>query len=385
MKNILKIFGRVGLIAGVVIGVIIIFIYEQLIPEEIEYPVVKFEVAEENSFQERQLSMREMMSAITAWHYFENYTDSITGVTSSYSNEKIISTCDISTNILAIHSARKLGIITTRQFNKRLESILVLCDSLKQSGEGIFFTEYSLDNLHVTDSSLISVFTAMELSSVLSSVVLNNPKFRKKAFRILTKVNPEEVIRRYRRKTEKNLINHEVYNLYIKTLQFPDSLLINEKPESTSGILNFEKFFRFLLNNRFNKATELLTEEYLQLEQKYYASDSLLPVFTTLHLGKNEQFNYIIDPDSVITVSSRKGIVIENTFVTVSGAFIRQILDDDDNAKVLFDEVDDLFDQKNGWYEGVFNGTNEIITFLNAETNASVINTLCIKSFQNYY
>jgi len=385
MKNILKIFGRIGLVAGVVIGVVIIFFYEYLIPEEIEYPVVEVEVVEENSLLARQLSMREMMSAITAWHYFENYTDTITGVTSSFSNANIISTGDISSYILAIHSARKLGIITPRQFNKRLESLFTLCDSLKQSDEGIYFNEYSLDNFGVTDSSLISVFTAMELSSVLSSIVLNNTKFRGRAFNILTKVNTEKIIKHYKRKSEKNLINHEVYNLYIKTLQFPDSLLVTEKAALSNGKLNFENYFRFLLNNRFNKATELLTEEYLKLEQKYYESDSLLPVFSTLHLGQKEQLNYKIDSDSVITVVSRKDIVIENTFITVGGAFVRLLLEDDDKSSILFNEVDDLYDQKNGWYEGVLNGTNETITFLNMETNASVINALCLKSFQNYY
>lgn len=385
MKKVSRVFGRTGIIIGLLVGAGIIWFYEMLIPEEIEYPELHTGLQVEETLAEKQLTLTEMMPAIFAWHYFQNNTDSVSGMFRSYDSENIVNTNDIPGYVLAVFSARKLGIISKEELTERVISVLNFLSTVPLTEDGNFFTTYTLDSISVHNNYECDIFTSLRLTALMSTLVVNNDTFREPAFRLLKEMNLVSRLTDFRNKSEVPGIDGRVINLYIKSLQLPDSLNIISAAEFTRYPLDFTNYFHYLEQNIKYWGTDRLRKDYLDCEDVFYHHDSSYVVFSPLSLGKNEELYYYMSEDSAFTVYSKKMIPVEQTFVTTSGAFYRKLLRDDEIATRIIAEVNDLFDPERGWYEGRLINSGDVVTFINAHTNAVVLNVLCLSTYQNYY
>ncbi|GJQ61873.1 MAG: hypothetical protein SCALA702_09260 [Melioribacteraceae bacterium] len=385
MKNVTRVLGRVGIIIGIVLGAAVIWFYDFLIPEEIQYPELNRALKVEETLEEKQLSLSEMMPAIFAWHYFQNNTDSLTGMFTSHEGGDIVKMDDIPGYMLAVFSARKLGIISKEEVLNRIGSVLDFLSNVPLTENDNYFAIYSLDSNFVAENYECDITTSLELIALLRSVVVNNRRFSEQAFRLLKNIDIISRLNEYRYTSDIPEITGKVVNLYIKSLQLPDSLKIINTVEHTRYPLDFTPYFMYMQQNIKYWNNEELKIDYLNNETAYFNRDSNYVVFSPLSLGKDEELFYYVSEDSVFSVYSRKMVPVDQKYVATSGAFYRRLVSDDAIAEMIIAGINDLFDPEKGWYEGRLIDSGDIVTYINAHTNAAVLNVLCLNTYKNYY
>lgn len=387
MKKMITLLKRSGFLAGILIGIIIVIFYDYLIPEKIEYPVPEdFEYSYNEGYENSgKLVKTDMRSAIIAWHYFENNQDSATGIFYSYENEPVVKMDDIPLYMLAVNSAAKLEIINDRKKKEMHGRILEFLDRLSLNNNGFFASEYGVSGDTILNSSNMNVFTAIELGAVLEPLIFINSGFSDKVYSIFRKLNLPDLLT-IRKVDLNNSIDTKIYNEYISVLQLPAKYLAgSEVVNQGKEIINYEKLFRFYLLNLNSGNLDKFIDEYSNLEEGFYAKDSIMPVFGELKLGRKERLFYVTEGEEHISLESKSGAVVNDNMITVRGAFIRDLFDINKKSVKLQKQVHELFDPERGWYEGVLLTSGDVITFITAETNATVLNSICLQAYGTYY
>jgi hypothetical protein len=378
---------------------------------------------------QRDLTEQDILSAKIAWRYFLNNYQESTGLVNSVDKYPATTMWESGSFLLALISAYKLEIISNDEFCAKVTKILITLNSLKLFHGKLPNKSYNTITLEFTDYNNNPSADGIGWSSIdiariiipLQYLILNHPEFNHyihnifKAWDINSAVNNGLLFAGYSNSIDSVKLNqegrlgYEEYAAksficlgfdnyealktddYLKTVKIYDvDIPVDSREPERFGGNNYvlsDPFilmaFELGLDNTFK---QFAWRVYLAQQEKYLKSGVLTAVGED-HLDTFPHFVY----NTVYSNGKQWNCITDNgndasnfKSLSVKSAFGWHYLFQTGYTSKLMERIKSCYDEKRGWFAGIYDKNGKINKAITCNTNAVVLQSIYFKKFGKY-
>lgn len=373
----------------------------------------------------QNLSEQELKFAKIAWKYFENNYNPKTGLVNSVDNYTASTMWDTSSYLLALISAKELGIISQTKFDTMMEKALDSLLKINLLDGAIPNKSYNTANLDMVDyrnkkSERGIGWSAIDIGRLFVPVyinILNYPQHAKKS---------RAVVKRF--KIDNVLKNGILYGTYIdnnKTKYLQEGRLGYEEYAAKSFLLSgfdakkaalYDDYLNFVdvysvklpVDNRDPKKYKahnyVVSEPYIldgielgfddtskefayrvyKAQEEKFKNTGILTAVSEDNIDRKPYFVYnTVYSDGVIwnCITDKGADASEYKSLSTKAVFGWHNLYRTDYTNKLMNKIQNNFDINRGWYSGIYEKNNQINKAITCNTNAIILESLYYKKF----
>jgi hypothetical protein len=369
----------------------------------------------------RALNEEEMAWAKTAWKYFENNTRPETGLCNSVDGYTASTLWDTSSYLLAIISAERLGIISSKEFDLRIEKALSALEKMPLFNDVLPNKSYSTISLKMVDYGNNESATGIGWSAIdigralvpINILVWHYPQHTEAARKVVARWKFEEMLKNselYGALREKDgtikllqegRLGYEQYAAktftllgldatealnYRRNLSFIDiygvELPIDTRDPARFGAQNFVVSEPYVLDGLefgFDATSRELAWRVFSAQQMRYKQTGILTAVSEDHVDGPPYFVY-----NTVYSGGRKWAAITEDgkdasafrSVSIKAAFGWHALYRTSYTSQLIGLVSNLRNPTKGWHTGRYERTGKENASINANTNAIILESL---------
>lgn len=371
----------------------------------------------------RELTPDEILWAKIAWRYFENNTIEETGLANSADEYPSTTLWDSSSYLLAVISAKRIGLIKDSEFDRRVQKFLETMLVLPLYDNKLPNKVYNTKTLEMVDYKNQAIEKGLGWSAIdigrlmvpLNILVWNYPQFTTQVKAITSQWDLNAVIKNgemYGALNENNttiylqegrlgyeeyaaksfqLIGLDVSNAidYTSWLEFVNIDGVNvptdtRTPEEFTAY-NYVVSEPYILDGieyGWDQMSKEFAGRVYRAQEAHYENTGKLTAVSEDNIDQAPYFVY----NTVFTDGKKWHAITEDgedasEFKTLStkAAFGWYMLYETDYTKKLIDAVSNLNDPEKGWYSGLYDKTGQPNKVLTANTNGIILESIAYK------
>lgn len=369
----------------------------------------------------RELTAQEKAWARTAWSYFERHTSAATGLTESVADFPGTTLWDASSSLLALLSARQLGLVTQQAFDDRMARALDSLGKLPLYAGALPNKSYDVRTLQMTDYRNQPSATGVGWSAIdigrllvpLTIVAWHHPRHTEAARKVIARWNTAQLAQGGQlhgmqagegaqpQLVQEGRLGYEQYaartlglmGLDVEVAADPLAHLklvavqgvqvpVDDRDARRFGAQNVVASEPWMLQGlEFGwtaSGREMAWRVYRAQEQRFRATGTLTAV-TEDHVDQAPYFVYggvWANGEPWAVVTSRGEPMPQLRTLSTKAAFAWHALLRTPYTQQLVDAVAGLNDPSGGWYAGLYEAGRKPNQSLNANTNAVVLESL---------
>ncbi len=371
----------------------------------------------------KELTLKEMEYAKTAWKYFENNSSSTNGAINGRENVNTFNMSDMTSYLLGLVSAYELNIVDSVEFNKRLTATLTSMRSMPLYENKLPNKTYSTSDFKMLDdknspSASGSGWSALHIGrfyTFVEKILMDYPGYVSLV---------KEVIGRWR--LEDMIVKGSLYGVNASgktSVKFQEGKLGYEEycakalimaGYDVSDAMSYTDFIKFVniydieigVDTRDHKDKSddnyLLSDPYIldgieygwdinsqelayrvfNVQKSRYKKTNIITAVSEDYtsLSPNYIYNTIyVDDETWHCVDSNGEDASELKTISTKAAFGWNVLFQDNYADILLETVKGLNDPERGWFSGKYEKSGKINTTLTAATNGMILECLNYK------
>lgn len=369
----------------------------------------------------RALAEREQAWARIAWQYFENNTDARTGLVNSVQDYPAATMWDTGSYLLALISARKLGIVDAAEFDARMDRALRSLAQLPLYGDVLPNKSYSTATLAMVDYTGKPApqgigWSAIDIARLLlplDIVAWQYPRHTEAAMQVISRFDLARVAQRgsllgvsiaadgAAREVQEGRLGYEQYAAggyallgsdvrdaldYRSHLAWTDvygiRVPVDDRDPRKYGARDFvvsEPYVLGGLEFGWDSASRELAWRVYRAQEQRFRQTGVPTAVTEDHLDRAPYFAYnavYSDGRAWNTVTENGESVPALRTLSVKAAFGWHALYQSEYTGKLIAAVADLHDEDKGWYAGRYETDGSANRVLTANTNAVVLESL---------
>lgn len=370
------------------------------------------------------LSAEEESYTRTAWKYFENNCNEITGLVNGREGSDAASLNDISSYMMAMMSACELGIIERKVFDKRVTKLLATLKTLPLYDGKVPNKYYHTGTLQMLDNDLLpsekgAGWSGLQIGrfhSVMLKMMNAYPEYASQLKKITARWRMDAVVVNgylYGTVRTSDNIIHEVqegtlgyeeycakglmmfgydvseamlYTDFLKYEKINDKeIAVDTRATDYSPIPNYltsDPYIYDGLEYGWDITSKELAWRIYKVQQQRFVETGIITAVGEDPLDREPGYAYncVYAADENWSCLDEEGLAVEDLrTVSTKAAFGWYALFDDQYAEKLFYEVRDLHDPMRGWYAGKYEKSGRPNRVLCAATNATVLEALNYK------
>lgn len=384
--------------------------------------VVEIEYTEKIPLQKhRELTPREIKWAFVAWQYFAKNTFSSTGLVSSISDSNITTTNCIGAYLTAIISAEKLGIISHKDYKSRIQRVLNSLEKLPLTDDLLPNKYYLTSSLGMVDKNGNQArkgigWDAAEiirLMSPLKYILWAEPQYSEQIIRIINRWDISQLNNDYRlysaeksedgkiqyyQEDSRSLIEYadkaasfvcgfeieekcyldsleliEIYDIDYPYYKYSDSISNSHKGYDQQYLLM--KALEFGLN-KFEIEWAYRSYKVQELRYKTTGKYTATGVYYVDSLKDFISYSVYAEHHPWIALAESGKPIFNFNTATTKNTFAWYALFEKEYSEKLIKRFALNFDEKKGWYEGIYEKTNKPNKAITCQTNSFVLEAL---------
>lgn len=371
-----------------------------------------------------KLTPQEIQYANVAWKYFENNYQAKTGMVNGSDRIAAFSVADLGSYLMGMVSAYELNIIDSAEFDNRLKKAISTINNLPLYKNILPNKKYNSNTLKFyTNLNKISKdgigWSAMDIGrffAFINKIKIDYPQYFA-AFRIAIsnwKINEmisngylygiyQDEKNKYM-KAQEGTLGHEEYcakGLFMlgydvsQAMEYTDFLkfvnINNSEIATDTRESNFNPGFSYVTSDPYilegieygwNFTSIELAYRVFMAQKNRFEQDRVITACSEDYIEKPPFYviNTIYANNKAWNCFTPKGFEAEK-FKTIStkAAFGWKVLFDDEYANFLFEQINNLYDKKRGWYTGKYENSTAINKTITASTNGLILEALNYK------
>jgi len=371
------------------------------------------------------LTAEEIKFATIAWSYFENNYQPSTGFVNSVQYYPSTTFWDVASYLHALCSAYELGLIDSSKFDARLMKIFASFETMKLFNDSLPNKVYDTRNLQMTNYGNNPVeegvgWSSMDIGRFFSFVLRirnNYPQYSNHLNKAIGRWHINKIIKdgslqgvMYSTKdnsikiVQEGKLGYEEYAakgisfagydvteamLYTDFTKFVDvfgeDIAIDTREVKYYPAYNYitsEPYILDGLEYGWDVSSKELAYRVFKAQKKRFEKTGVLTCVSEDHVDQEPYFIYncvYADGEKWNCVSESGDKVPALKILSTKAAFAWWALYNDPYATKLFNAVNTLYDEKNGWYSGRYEKTDSINKAITANTNAVILEALNYK------
>lgn len=423
-KNLTRARHHIVFLAALIFGSVLIYFLNGLDMRKqgLGVIVLKNTIAPEHNITKTLLTQKELSYAKTAWKYFENNYHETTGMVNSVDKYPSSTLWDMGNYLMALISAKELGIIDEITYDTRMTKILTSLGKLPLYNNLLPNKAYHSETLKMTNyENKVSKkgigWSAIDIGRILipfSYLQYNQPQYSKKLHHILSQWNIKKMTKQgalygvvvkngkesilqegrlgYEQYTSKMFATFgvDISNAlrYDKYLEYKDIYGVNipydKRDKEHSDANNYVLMEPYMLDG-LEFGWDYFSHEFsyrlYKAQEERYKDTGILTAVTEDHIDKAPYFIY-----NSIFVNKKAWVAIDETGkvrknlkqLSTKASFAMDVLYNTSYTKKLMKTIEKL-QSPEGWYTGIYEKDNIINKSLTCNTNAIVLEALFYK------
>lgn len=381
-------------------------------------------------FKEKQsLSDTDLKVAKIAWKYFENNYQEKTGLFNAANKYPSTTMWDTGSALAATIAAEDFGLITAKEFDDKITTLIKTLITMKLfdgiAPNKVYNTKtmkmVTYGNKVTTDGIGVSVLDLSRMLSWLNTLAYKHPKFKHQIDLVIKRWDFSRLLKdgrmislkrdlktgevraliegrlgyeQYAAKIlERNGFDVPVSSTYnnenrldveINGLKIATDNRTPEKFHANNSVVT-ESYVMDAIENGYDDENRSLIDNIYQVQKRRWQNEGIVTAVSEDNVNRKPYFIYntIFSGGKTWVAKTSKGKTL-NTHKTVStkAAIAMALLyPEDEYSAVLFDKVRSAYDEKKGWYSGVYENGEGYNTSATANTNGVILSALLYKKY----
>ncbi len=424
-KNLKRARHHLVFLAALIFGSVFIYFLNNLDMRKQGLGVITLEnqIAPELNVTIEVLNDEDIKAAKTAWTYFENNYQEETGLVNSVDNYPSTTLWDTGNYLMALISAKNLGIIDDAIYTKRMRTALTTLSKVELYKGLLPNKVYNAQTLKMTNyENKVTKkgigWSAIDIGRILipfAYIQFNEPEFNKEIHAILSRWNlkkltkegalygavvengKEEILQEgrlgYEQYTSKmfatfgvDITNALRYDKYLEFTSIGDiEIPYDKRDKKHSNANNYVLMEPYMLDG-LEFGWDYFSKEFsyrlYAAQVARYEDTGILTAVTEDHLDQAPYFVYncvYVNKKDWVAINEKGEVFNDMKLLSTKASFAMDALYKSDYTKLLMKKLEPLASER-GWYTGIYEKSGKINKSVTCNTNAIILESLLYKT-----